>query len=108
MTSTNLLTHPFFCTHIYAHSNNDDAQTPLESFAFELSSSPFLIQALAEGSLEDPFPAFRKVLARISVAEVRGSISCRGVFILSGLIRSPPSSLSPSLSPPLIYRKSPS
>ena len=36
MTSTNLLTHPFFCTHIYAHSNNDDAQTPLESFAFEL------------------------------------------------------------------------
>ncbi|GAB5033650.1 mitotic spindle assembly checkpoint protein mad2b [Nannochloropsis oceanica] len=54
---------------LYGSSNNDAPQTPLESFAFELLSSPLLIQALAEGSLEDPFPAFRKVLARISIAE---------------------------------------
>lgn len=61
-------------SHTKSHSNNDAPQTPLESFAFELLSSPLLIQALAEGSLEDPFPAFRKVLARISIAEVSGPL----------------------------------
>jgi len=102
-----------FLTHPCIHSNNDDAQTPLESFAFELSSSPFLIQALAEGSLEDPFPAFRKILARISVAEVSYLFSffcrcVRTVLLFAQSLCTLPPSTHPALPPSFLHRKSPS
>ncbi|EWM23863.1 mad2 mitotic arrest deficient-like 2 [Nannochloropsis gaditana] len=59
---------------LYGSRSDQEGHAPLESFAFELASSPTLIRALAVGGLDDPFPAFRKLLARLSVAEVRDGV----------------------------------